>query len=104
MPSWSRLRNSWPPPVARFVLAPVLARFLKRYPEIVLETTVESGLTDIVAAAAGDPTLPARTWVLVTESPEGGWGIDGYANTGDDIVTAARAEIGAIAAARIITE
>ena len=25
-------------------------------------------LTDIVAAAAGDPTLPARTWVLITES------------------------------------
>ena len=30
-------------------------------------------LTDIVAAAAGDPTLAARTWVLITESPEGGW-------------------------------
>ena len=44
-----RLRLTMPPPVARFVLAPVLARFLKRYPEIVLETTVESGLTDIVA-------------------------------------------------------
>ena len=39
------LRLTMPPPVARFVLAPVLARFLKRYPEIVLETTVESGLT-----------------------------------------------------------
>jgi hypothetical protein len=25
--------------------------------------------------------------VLITESPEGGWGIDGHANTGDDIVT-----------------
>jgi DNA-binding transcriptional LysR family regulator len=31
------------------VLAPVLARFLQQYPEIVIETTVESGLTDIVA-------------------------------------------------------
>jgi phenylpyruvate tautomerase PptA (4-oxalocrotonate tautomerase family) len=61
-------------------------------------------LTDIVAAAAGDPTLPARTWVLVTESPEGGWGIDGHANTGDDIVTAARAELGAIAAAKLRAE
>jgi DNA-binding transcriptional LysR family regulator len=38
-----------PPPVARFVLAPLLARFLQRYPDIVLETTVESGLSDIVA-------------------------------------------------------
>ena len=43
------LRLTMPPPVAKFVLAPVLARFLKRYPEIVLETMVESGLTDIVA-------------------------------------------------------
>ena len=43
------LRLTMPPPVARFVFAPMLARFIERYPEIVLETTVESGLTDIVA-------------------------------------------------------
>jgi phenylpyruvate tautomerase PptA (4-oxalocrotonate tautomerase family) len=30
-------------------------------------------LTDIVAKAANDPTLKERTWVLITESPEGGW-------------------------------
>ncbi|TMC85506.1 MAG: hypothetical protein E6J06_03620 [Chloroflexi bacterium] len=47
-------------------------------------------LTDIVAAAAGDPQLAERTWVLITESPEGGWGINGHANTGADIVAAAR--------------
>jgi phenylpyruvate tautomerase PptA (4-oxalocrotonate tautomerase family) len=50
-------------------------------------------LTDIVAAAAGDPTQTERTWVLITESPEGGWGIDGHANTSADIVAAARAEL-----------
>ena len=50
-------------------------------------------LTEIVAAAAGDPTLTERTWVLITESPEGGWGIDGHANTGADIVAAARAAL-----------
>jgi phenylpyruvate tautomerase PptA (4-oxalocrotonate tautomerase family) len=55
-------------------------------------------LTDIVAAAAGDPTLTARTWVLLTESPEGGWGVNGHANTGADLVAAARAELTAIAA------
>jgi phenylpyruvate tautomerase PptA (4-oxalocrotonate tautomerase family) len=54
-------------------------------------------LTDIVAAAAGDPTLTERTWVLITESPEGGWGVDGHANTGADIAAAARAELTAIA-------
>jgi phenylpyruvate tautomerase PptA (4-oxalocrotonate tautomerase family) len=52
-------------------------------------------LTDIVAAAAGDPTLTDRTWVLIYESPEGGWGIDGHANTSDDIVQAARRELAA---------
>jgi phenylpyruvate tautomerase PptA (4-oxalocrotonate tautomerase family) len=50
-------------------------------------------LTEIVVAAAGDPTLTDRTWVLITESPEGGWGIDGHANTGADIVAAARAAL-----------
>jgi phenylpyruvate tautomerase PptA (4-oxalocrotonate tautomerase family) len=55
-------------------------------------------LTEIVAAAAGDPTLTERTWVLLTESPEGGWGVAGHANTGADIAAAARAELAAIAA------
>jgi phenylpyruvate tautomerase PptA (4-oxalocrotonate tautomerase family) len=50
-------------------------------------------LTDIVAAAANDPTLAGRTWVLITESPEGGWGINGHANTGADIIAAARAAL-----------
>ena len=50
-------------------------------------------LTDIVAAAAGDPELTERTWVLVTESPEGGWGLKGHANTSADIVAAARREL-----------
>jgi phenylpyruvate tautomerase PptA (4-oxalocrotonate tautomerase family) len=54
-------------------------------------------LTDIVAAAAEDPRLTERTWVLITESPEGGWGMGGHANTGADIVQAARAELAAIA-------
>ena len=47
-------------------------------------------LTDIVATAAGDPSLTERTWVLITESPEGGWGMNGHANTGADIIAAAR--------------
>jgi hypothetical protein len=42
--------------------------------------------------------LADRTWVLLTESPEGGWGIHGYANTGTDIAQAARVELADIAA------
>ena len=50
-------------------------------------------LTDIVANAAGDPSLRERTWVLLSESPEGGWGIGGHANTNADIAAAARAAL-----------
>ena len=54
-------------------------------------------ITQIVAAAAGDPALTERTWVLLTESPEGGWGVAGHANTGEDLAQAAREEITAAA-------
>jgi phenylpyruvate tautomerase PptA (4-oxalocrotonate tautomerase family) len=50
-------------------------------------------LTEIVAAAAGDQDLRDRTWVLLTESPEGGWGIAGDANTNADIAALARAAL-----------
>jgi phenylpyruvate tautomerase PptA (4-oxalocrotonate tautomerase family) len=56
-------------------------------------------LTEIVATASGDPSLTQRTWVLLTESPEGGWGVAGHASTGADIAQAARAEIAANAQA-----
>jgi phenylpyruvate tautomerase PptA (4-oxalocrotonate tautomerase family) len=66
-------------------------------PEGVLDRDKQLGvvkeLTDIVAAAAGDPTLTERTWVLLSESPEGGWGINGHANTGADIAALARSEL-----------
>ena len=54
---------------------------------------VVTELTAIIAAAAGDPTISERTWVFITESPEGGWGIAGPANTGADIAAAARQEL-----------
>jgi phenylpyruvate tautomerase PptA (4-oxalocrotonate tautomerase family) len=56
-------------------------------------------LTDIIAKAAGDPTLADRTWVLLTEAPEGGWGLSGHANTNAELVTAARAQIAELKAA-----
>jgi phenylpyruvate tautomerase PptA (4-oxalocrotonate tautomerase family) len=56
---------------------------------------VVSELTEIVAAAGGDPSLAQRTWVLLTESPDGGWGVAGHANTGADLAQAARAELAA---------
>jgi phenylpyruvate tautomerase PptA (4-oxalocrotonate tautomerase family) len=52
-------------------------------------------LTEIVAEAANDPSLAQRTWVLLYESPDGGWGVAGHAHTGEDLTAAARAEIAA---------
>ncbi len=49
--------------------------------------------TDLVAAAAGDPSVTARTWVLLTEAIEGGWGLAGHASTNAELVDAARAQI-----------
>jgi DNA-binding transcriptional LysR family regulator len=43
------LRLTVPPPVAKFTLAPILARFLAKYPEITIEISVDAGITDIVA-------------------------------------------------------
>jgi phenylpyruvate tautomerase PptA (4-oxalocrotonate tautomerase family) len=56
-------------------------------------------LTDLVAQAAGDPSLAERTWVLLTEAPEGGWGLAGHANTNAELIAAARAQLAEIAAA-----
>ena len=50
-------------------------------------------LTDLVAKAAGDDSLKQRTWVLLTEAVEGGWGLWGHAHTNAEIVTAAKNEI-----------
>jgi phenylpyruvate tautomerase PptA (4-oxalocrotonate tautomerase family) len=47
-------------------------------------------MTEIVAAAAGDPSLSDRTWVLISEAPDGGWGIDGHAFTNAEIAQTAR--------------
>ncbi|HEX4217750.1 MAG TPA: hypothetical protein VHZ02_05245 [Acidimicrobiales bacterium] len=49
--------------------------------------------TEIIARAAGDPTLAQRTWVLLTEAVDGGWGLAGHANTNGELVAAARAQI-----------
>jgi|SRR5580658_6175780 phenylpyruvate tautomerase PptA (4-oxalocrotonate tautomerase family) len=51
-------------------------------------------LTELVATAANDSTLKTRTWVLLTEASPGGWGLWGHAQTNEELVAAARAEIG----------
>jgi hypothetical protein len=57
------------------------------------QLAVVGQFTQIIAAAAGDSTLADRTWVLLTEAVPGGWGLNGHANTNEELVAAARAEI-----------
>ena len=57
------------------------------------QLAVVEQLTALVAKASGDPTLKDRTWVLLTEAPEGGWGLWGHAHTNAELVTAAREQI-----------
>jgi phenylpyruvate tautomerase PptA (4-oxalocrotonate tautomerase family) len=61
------------------------------------QLAVVEQLTNIAAGAAGDPALVSRTWVLLTEAPDGGWGLSGHANTNEELVLAARAQIASLA-------
>jgi len=62
------------------------------------QLAVVSQFTELVATAAGDPSLSERTWVLLTEAVPGGWGLGGHANTNDELVAAARAQIAELSA------
>ncbi len=53
-------------------------------------------LTDIVVAAAGDPSLRDRIWVLIAETPDGGWGLGGHAHTNAEIAAEARRRLGKV--------
>jgi phenylpyruvate tautomerase PptA (4-oxalocrotonate tautomerase family) len=57
------------------------------------QLAVVGQLTDLIAKASGDPTIVDRTWVLLTEAVAGGWGLKGHANTNDELVASARAQI-----------
>ena len=64
------------------------------------QLAVVERLTAIAADAAGDPGLASRTWVLLTEAPDGGWGLNGHANTNEELVAAARAQLASLAASK----
>ncbi len=58
------------------------------------QLNVVAELTQIVAAAATDASVKDRIWVLLTEAPDGGWGLAGHAHTNAELVAAARAQLG----------
>ena len=68
------LRLTVAPPAADFVLAPVIPRFLALYPEISLDISVDSALTDIVAGRFDAGIRPgervARDMIAVRVSDE----------------------------------
>jgi phenylpyruvate tautomerase PptA (4-oxalocrotonate tautomerase family) len=64
------------------------------------QLAVVSQFVDLVATAAGDASLSERTWVLLTEASEGGWGLGGHAHTNEELVAAARAQIAELSAFR----
>ena len=51
-------------------------------------------LTRVASEAANDPSSADRTWVLLAEAPDGGWGIGGYAYLNEELIAAARTELG----------
>ncbi|WP_166677978.1 tautomerase family protein [Kribbella kalugense] len=53
---------------------------------------VVAELTGLIADATDD-SIRDRIWVLLTEAPDGGWGLNGHANTNEELVAAARAEL-----------
>lgn len=57
------------------------------------QLAVVEQFTELISKAAGDPTYAKRTWVLLTEAPDGGWGLWGHAHTNAELVGAARAQI-----------
>ena len=64
------------------------------------QLAVVERLTKIAADAADDPSQVGRTWVLLTEAPDGGWGLGGHAHTNNELVAAARAQITSLQAGK----
>ncbi len=56
------------------------------------QLAVVEQFTEIVAEEGARPDLKERTWVLLTEAVDGGWGLWGHAHTNAELVAAARAE------------
>ncbi|MCW2647381.1 MAG: 4-oxalocrotonate tautomerase [Pseudonocardiales bacterium] len=57
------------------------------------QLVVVAKLTALVVEAGGKPQLKDRTWVLLTEAPDGGWGLWGHAHTNAELVQAARDQL-----------
>ncbi len=57
------------------------------------QLAVVSQFTELITAAAADASISSKTWVLLTEAVDGGWGLAGHAHTNAELVEAARAQV-----------
>ena len=73
---------------------------LDRGKQLAMVERLTAIVADAVADAVGDPGLASRTWVLLTEAPDGGSGLAGHANTNEELVAAARAQLASLAAGK----
>jgi phenylpyruvate tautomerase PptA (4-oxalocrotonate tautomerase family) len=56
------------------------------------QLAVVEAFTGMIVEASGNPALKERTWVLLTEAIDGGWGLWGHAHTNAELIDAARTE------------
>lgn len=63
------------------------------------QLAVVEQFTNIIVDAAEDEKYLQKTWVLLTEAVEGGWGLGGHAHTNEELIGAARKQIGELQAA-----
>ena len=64
------------------------------------QLAVVAEFSTLIGKAAADDSLQERTWVLLTEAVDGGWGLWGHAHTNAELVTAARDQLAKLAAER----
>ena len=57
------------------------------------QIAVVNRFTEVIAGAPGKPPAPERIWVVLTEAPDGAWGLWGHAHTNAELVAAARREL-----------
>lgn len=67
------------------------------------QQAVVAGLTEVITGAAGNPPPSERIWVLLTEAPDGGWGLWGRAYTNVDLFAEVRARLARIASGETST-
>ena len=65
------------------------------------QVAVVRQFTDLVSAAAGDASLSDRTWVLLTEAVDGGWGLWGHAHTNAELIQAARDQVAQLSSQKV---